>query len=148
MQGAFLRAPLKFRRISSRFSKRRYHPILKRWRSHKGVDYAARSGTPVRSTAEGVISLVARQRGYGKVVMIKHFNIYKTVYGHLSRFAKGVKKGDGSNKDKLSAMSGKPAWPQGLTCTMNFVCTTNIKPAFHFRPATITATESTRINPL
>ena len=77
MQGAFLRAPLKFRRISSRFSKRRYHPILKRWRSHKGVDYAARSGTPVRSTAEGVISLVARQRGYGKVVMIKHFNIYK-----------------------------------------------------------------------
>lgn len=93
MQGAFLRAPLKFRRISSRFSKRRYHPILRRWRSHKGVDYAARSGTSVRSTAEGVISLVARQRGYGKVVMIKHFKIYKTVYGHLSRFAKGVKKG-------------------------------------------------------
>ena len=93
LQGAFLRAPLKFGRISSRFTKRRFHPILKRWRSHRGVDYAAPTGTPVRAAADGAIYKVARERGYGRIVMIKHFNIYTTVYAHLSRFAKGVRRG-------------------------------------------------------
>ena len=93
MRGAFLRAPLKFRRISSRFTHRRFHPVLKKWRPHRGVDYAARTGTPVLSTADGIISTVDRQRGYGKVVMIQHLNIYTTVYAHLSRFAKGVRRG-------------------------------------------------------
>ena len=92
MQGAFLRAPLKFRRISSRFTKRRFHPVLKRWRPHRGVDYAARTGTPVRATADGVVTKVGRDRGYGNVVMIKHFNIYTTVYAHLRRFAKGIRR--------------------------------------------------------
>ena len=93
LQGAFLRAPLKFRRISSRFTNRRFHPVLKKWRAHRGVDYAAPSGTPVRATADGTISLVARQRGYGKVVMIKHHNIYTTVYAHLRGFAKNTRRG-------------------------------------------------------
>jgi murein DD-endopeptidase MepM/ murein hydrolase activator NlpD len=93
LRGAFLRAPLKFRRISSKFTNRRYHPVLKRWRAHRGVDYAARTGTPIRSTADGTIVKVATERGYGKVIMIKHFNIYTTVYGHMSRFAKGMRKG-------------------------------------------------------
>lgn len=93
MQGMFLRAPLKFRRISSRFTRRRFHPVLKRWRSHRGVDYAAASGTSVRATADGTVSLHARQRGYGKVVMVKHMGIYTTVYAHLSRFGKGIKRG-------------------------------------------------------
>ena len=93
LRGAFLRAPLKFRRISSKFTHRRFHPVLKKWRPHRGVDYAARTGTPVRTTADGVVSLVARRRGYGNVVMIKHLNIYTTVYAHLSRFAKGMRGG-------------------------------------------------------
>lgn len=93
LRGAFLRAPLKFRRISSRFSRNRLHPVLKKWRAHRGVDYAAPTGTPVRSTADGVVSSVSRQRGYGNVIMIKHLNIYTTVYAHLSRFAKGMRRG-------------------------------------------------------
>ena len=93
MQGAFLRAPLKFRRISSRFTHRRFHPVLKRWRPHRGVDYAARSGTPVRTTADGEVTKVEKQRGYGNVIMIRHLNIYTTVYAHLRGFAKGMRRG-------------------------------------------------------
>ena len=93
MRRAFLPAPLKFRRISSRFSLKRFHPVLKRNRPHRGVDYAARTGTPVRSTADGVIIKSTKERGYGNVVMIKHFNIYTTVYAHLRGFAAGVRKG-------------------------------------------------------
>ena len=90
---AFLPAPLKYRRVSSRFSLRRFHPVLKRWRPHRGVDYAARSGTPVRSTADGTVITANRQRGYGNVIMIKHYNIYTTVYAHLRSFAKGIRRG-------------------------------------------------------
>lgn len=94
LQPAFLPAPLKFRRVSSRFTNRRFHPILKRWRPHRGVDYAARSGTPVYATADGVVSLVQKQRGYGRVVMIKHYNdLYTTLYAHLRAFAKGMRRG-------------------------------------------------------
>lgn len=93
LQRAFLPAPLKYRRISSRFTNRRFHPVLKRWRPHRGVDYAAPSGTPVHATADGVVTRVDRQRGYGNVVMIKHFNIYTTVYAHLRGFRKGIRRG-------------------------------------------------------
>lgn len=93
LAGAFLRAPLKFRRISSGFSPRRFHPVLKKWRPHRGADYAAPRGTPVRSTADGIVTFAGRKGGYGKVVYIQHFKIYTTVYGHLSRIAKGVRKG-------------------------------------------------------
>lgn len=93
LHGAFLRAPLKFRRISSRFTGRRFHPVLKVWRPHRGVDYAAPTGTKVRATADGVVTKVARERGYGNVVMIRHYRIYTTVYGHLNKFAKGMRKG-------------------------------------------------------
>lgn len=90
---AFLPAPLKYGRISSTFSRRRFHPVLKRWRAHRGIDYAARSGTPVRATADGVVTKATREGGYGKVIFIKHFNIYTTVYAHLRKFAPGIKRG-------------------------------------------------------
>ena len=93
LQRAFLPAPLKYRRISSRFTNKRFHPILKRWRSHRGVDYAAASGTPVHATADGIVTRVANERGYGKVIMLQHFNIYTTVYAHLRAFRKGIKRG-------------------------------------------------------
>jgi murein DD-endopeptidase MepM/ murein hydrolase activator NlpD len=93
MQKAFLRSPVKFSRISSGFTRARYHPVLKKWRAHKGVDYAASSGTPVRATADGKVTFVGRKGGYGKVVILSHGSTYTTLYAHLSRFAKGIRQG-------------------------------------------------------
>jgi murein DD-endopeptidase MepM/ murein hydrolase activator NlpD len=90
---AFLRSPISFSRISSGFTTSRFHPILNKWRSHKGVDFAAPTGTMVKATADGVISLVGRQNSYGNVITINHQGRYTTVYGHLSRFAKGLHQG-------------------------------------------------------
>lgn len=86
LRRAFLRAPLQFRRISSRFGGR-YHPVLKRWRKHEGIDYAAALGTPVRATADGVVRLAGRKGGYGLLVELAHPNGIRTRYGHLSRIA-------------------------------------------------------------
>ena len=93
LQRAFLRSPLKFSRISSRYSLRRFHPVLKKWRPHRGVDFAAPTNTPVRSAADGEIDFVGKKGGYGNVIMVKHFGKYLTVYGHLNKFAKGIKRG-------------------------------------------------------
>jgi len=90
---AFLRSPIEFSRVSSRFSLSRFHPILNKWRSHKGTDFAAPMGTKVKVTADGVVSVVGKQGGYGNVIMVTHQGRYTTVYGHLSRFAKGLHKG-------------------------------------------------------
>lgn len=90
---AFLRSPIEFSRVSSRFTTSRFHPILNKWRSHKGVDFAAPMGTKVRVTSDGVVSVVGKQNGYGNVIMVKHQGKYITVYGHLSRFAKGLRVG-------------------------------------------------------
>lgn len=93
MRKAFLRTPVQFSHISSRFQLKRWHPVLKQWRAHRGVDYAARTGTPVYATGDGKISKISRMRGYGNVIMIEHGMSYLTVYAHLSRFAKGMKPG-------------------------------------------------------
>ncbi len=93
MRKAFLRTPVKFARISSRFSLGRKHPILNRIRAHKGVDYAASTGTPVRATGDGVIKLAARKGGYGKAIIVQHGGRYTTLYGHLSRYRRGIKRG-------------------------------------------------------
>jgi murein DD-endopeptidase MepM/ murein hydrolase activator NlpD len=90
---AFLRSPIEFSRVSSRFSLSRYHPILNKWRSHKGTDFAAPMGSKVRVTADGIVSVVGSQGGYGNVIMVNHQGRYTTVYGHLSRFSKGLHKG-------------------------------------------------------
>ncbi len=90
---AFLRSPIEFSRVSSRFSLSRFHPILNKWRSHKGTDFAAPMGTKVKVTADGVVSVVGKQGGYGNVIMVNHQGRYTTVYGHLSRFAKGLHNG-------------------------------------------------------
>ena len=92
LRRAFLRAPLRYRHISSRFGGR-YHPILKRWRSHQGTDYSAGTGTPVRATADGTVSKVGWDGGYGNLVELRHANGIRTRYGHLSRFAAGLRVG-------------------------------------------------------
>lgn len=89
----FLRTPVKFSRVSSRFSKSRYHPILKLWRAHNGVDYAAAPGTPVVATGDGRITWLGRNGGYGNMVVIDHGGAYSTLYGHLSRFPDNLRAG-------------------------------------------------------
>ena len=93
LRKAFLKAPLEFSRISSGFTNARFHPVLKEWRAHRGVDYAAPTGTPVKATANGTVSFAGNQRGYGKLIIVKHSGPYETAYGHLSRFASGLKNG-------------------------------------------------------
>ncbi|MGH8254408.1 MAG: peptidoglycan DD-metalloendopeptidase family protein [Steroidobacteraceae bacterium] len=93
MQKAFLRAPLEFRRVSSKFSRARYHPILDLVRAHQGVDYAAPSGTPVRAAGNGRVRFCGRRGGYGNLVEIDHGGGIVTVYGHLSRFATSTRVG-------------------------------------------------------
>ena len=93
LRKAFLKAPLSFRRISSGFSKSRLHPVLKIRRAHNGTDYVAPKGTPVSAMANGQVVEAGRQGGYGKLVVIRHPNGYKTFYGHLSGFAKGIRNG-------------------------------------------------------
>ena len=93
MQKAFLRAPLEFSYISSHFNPNRMHPILHTIRAHNGVDYAAKRGSPVRSTGDGTILFIGRKSGCGNEILIKHSNDYSTRYCHLSKFKKGLKKG-------------------------------------------------------
>ena len=95
LEGAFLKAPLDYYRISSRFTNSRYHPVLKRYRAHHGVDYAAPTGTPVYAIGSGkVIDKGYQANGGGNYVKIRHNSTYTTTYMHLSRFAKGLKVGD------------------------------------------------------
>ncbi len=93
MRKAFLRSPIEFSRVSSGFTTSRFHPVLNKWRAHKGVDYAAPIGTKVKATADGVVALIGQQSGYGNVVMVNHQGRYTTVYGHLSRFTNGLRRG-------------------------------------------------------
>jgi len=92
LRAAFLRAPLEFRRISSGFGMRK-HPILGIWRAHKGTDYVAAFGTPVRAIGDGVVTFAGWRGGYGNLVELRHRNGYVTRYGHLSRFARGTRPG-------------------------------------------------------
>jgi murein DD-endopeptidase MepM/ murein hydrolase activator NlpD len=91
---AFLRSPLEYSRITSGFSSSRFHPILREWRAHRGIDYAAPTGTRVKATGDGVVEFAGRDnRGYGNLVVLRHQSRYSTWYGHLSGFATGLRKG-------------------------------------------------------
>jgi len=92
MRKRFLRTPVDFTRISSKFGKR-FHPVLNRLRQHKGVDYAAPRGTPIKSAGDGKITFIGKKGGYGNTVMIQHAGRYSTVYAHIQKFKRGLKKG-------------------------------------------------------
>lgn len=98
LQSFFLKAPLKFSRISSRFTRRRFHPVQKRWKAHKGTDYAAPTGTPIWSTADGVVVVSSYTRGNGNYVKVRHNQKYTTQYLHMSKrnakVGQHVKQGD------------------------------------------------------
>ena len=106
LRRAFMRNPLRFNRISSRFSKSRLHPVLRVRRPHQGVDYAAPRGTPVRATGTGRVSFAGRKGGYGKTIVLTHGNGYTTLYAHLSRYAKGTRKGKQVRQGQLIGYVG------------------------------------------
>ena len=110
---AFLRSPVEFSRISSGFTSSRFHPILQKWRSHKGVDYAAPIGTRVKVTADGNVAFVGKQGGYGNVIMVNHQGRYTTVYGHLSRFASGLRRGQHVEQGEIIGYVGMTGWATG-----------------------------------
>jgi murein DD-endopeptidase MepM/ murein hydrolase activator NlpD len=93
LKKAFLKVPLRFRRISSKFSRARLHPILGGLRPHYGVDYAAPLGTPIWAVADGTVASYGWNNGFGNQVILRHMNGYRTYYGHLSGFAPGIRKG-------------------------------------------------------
>ncbi|WP_442598540.1 peptidoglycan DD-metalloendopeptidase family protein [Parapusillimonas sp. JC17] len=112
LQGAFLRTALKFSRISSTFGMRK-HPVHGTWRGHKGVDYAAPSGTPIHATADGVVDFRGWQNGYGNTIVLKHHNGISTLYAHQSRFENGLKKGDSVRQGQLIGYVGSTGWSTG-----------------------------------
>ena len=93
LRKAFLKAPLDFYRISSRYNPKRFHPVQKRWKAHLGTDYAAPTGTPIMATADGEVIAAAYTRGNGNYVKVRHNSTYTTQYLHMSKFAKGMRKG-------------------------------------------------------
>jgi len=113
MRKAFLRTPVRFSRISSRFSRGRYHPVLNRIRAHKGVDYAASTGTPVNATGDGKVTYKGRKGGYGKTVIIRHGGTYTTLYAHLSRYARGLRPGQRVRQGQVIGFVGKSGLATG-----------------------------------
>jgi murein DD-endopeptidase MepM/ murein hydrolase activator NlpD len=112
LRRSFLRAPLEFSRVSSGFGGR-MHPIARQWREHRGVDYAAPTGTPVRATSDGVVSFAGRQGGYGNVIELEHRGDVSTLYGHLNGFAATVRKGTRVNQGDVIGYVGSTGWSTG-----------------------------------
>ena len=106
LQKAFLRAPVDFTRVSSRFNSARFHPILNRIRAHQGVDYAAPMGTPVRAAGDGRIRFAGRKGGFGNLIEIEHSRSIVTIYGHLSRFARETRVGEHVTQGTVIAYVG------------------------------------------
>lgn len=113
MRKAFLKSPLNFRYISSGYTNARYHPILKRVMAHYAIDYAAATGTPVVSVADGKISFASWKNGYGNYIIISHANSYVTQYAHLSGYAKGIKYGARVEQGQIIGFVGSTGFSTG-----------------------------------
>ena len=112
LKKAFLKSPLEFSRISSGFSMR-VHPLSGKWKAHKGVDYAASTGTPIRAVADGVIDFAGNSGGYGNQVVLKHWSSYSTAYAHMSRIAPGMRKGTKVSQGQVIGYVGSTGWSTG-----------------------------------
>ena len=113
MRKAFLRSPVDFARISSKFNLKRKHPVLNKIRAHKGVDYAARTGTPIKTTGDGKIIYRGVKGGYGRVVIVQHANKYSTLYAHMSNYKKGQKRGSYVKQGQVIGYVGKSGLATG-----------------------------------
>ncbi len=113
LKKAFLRAPVDYVRITSKFNPRRFHPVLKKWRSHRGVDYGGPLNTPIRATGNGKIIARGWGNGYGRYIKIQHAGKYITVYGHLNKFGK-YKKGQFVKQGDVIGYMGKTGLATGV----------------------------------
>jgi len=113
LKKAFLRSPMEFSRVTSGFTLSRFHPILNLWRAHKGIDFGAPTGTPVRATGDGIVETAGRQGGYGNFILLKHQGAYSTAYCHLSRFAAGLHHGSRVQQGQVIGYVGATGWATG-----------------------------------
>jgi murein DD-endopeptidase MepM/ murein hydrolase activator NlpD len=113
LRKTFLRSPMEFTRITSGFTQGRRHPVFRDWRAHKGIDYAAPAGTKIRTIGDGVVDFVGVQRGYGKVVIVKHDRERSTLYAHMSKFAPKVSEGERVNQGDVIGYVGQTGWASG-----------------------------------
>lgn len=120
LKKAFSRYPIKFSHISSNFSKARKHPILNYVRPHKGVDLAARLGTPIRATGSGRIQLIGLNNGYGNMIKIVHNKTYTSIYAHLLKFQKGLSKGDYVKRGQIIGFVGQSGLATSPHCHYEF----------------------------
>jgi len=112
LRKAFLRSPLEFSRVSSRFGMR-MHPMIRTWRAHQGIDYAAAAGTRVRAVGDGIVEFVGVKGGYGKAVVLRHHGRYATLYAHLSRFPAGLHRGARVAQNDTIGFVGQTGWATG-----------------------------------
>lgn len=113
MRKEFLRTPVNFTRISSRFTTARYHPVLHKFRSHKGVDYAAKRGTPIRAAGDGKVIFKGTKGGYGRVVILQHGSKYTTLYAHLNSYDKSISVGKKVKQGQTIAYVGSSGLATG-----------------------------------
>ena len=141
MQKAFLRSPIEFARISSHFSLGRKHPVLHIIRAHKGTDYAAARGTPIRATGDGKIAFAGRKGGYGNCIIINHSSGYKTLYGHLHNYAKGIRAGTRVNQGDIIGYVGSTGLASGPHLHYEFHLNGQVR-----NPVTVPLPKSTSID--
>ena len=112
LKKAFLKSPLQFSRVTSGFSMR-LHPISGMWKQHKGIDFAAPAGTPIRAAGDGVIDFAGTQGGYGNVIVVQHGSVYSTAYAHMSRMAPGMRRGSHVSQGEVIGYVGTSGWSTG-----------------------------------
>ena len=110
---AFLRSPVDYTRITSRFSARRKHPKLYTYRAHRGVDYAAARGTPIKAAGDAKVDFIGNKGGYGKTIVLRHGAVYTTLYAHMSRFAKGLRRGKRVSQGQIIGYIGSTGLATG-----------------------------------
>lgn len=142
MRKAFLRSPVDFARVSSRFSNKRWHPVLSKWRSHKGVDYAAKRGTPIRASGDGKVSFASKKGGYGRAIFIQHGGRYTTVYGHLNGYARGIRSGKRVKQGQIIGYVGSSGLATGPHLHYEFRVN-----GVHRNPLTVKLPEAKPVHP-
>ena len=121
LRKTFLRSPMEFTRVSSGFTNGRRHPVFRDWRAHKGIDYAAPTGTKIRTIGDGQVEFVGVQRGYGNVVIIKHDKERSTLYAHMSRFAPKITEGAKVSQGQVIGDVGRSGWASGSHLHFEFL---------------------------
>lgn len=113
LEKAFIRNPIDFARVSSKFNSGRIHPIFKKIRPHNGTDYSAKIGTPIKTTGDGLVEFVGKQNGYGNVIIVNHGRGYTTLYAHMNGFQKGISKGTKVSQGQVIGYVGMTGYSTG-----------------------------------